>query len=58
MKKFCKTRFIYAIALGYYKANYSGEFGHTGYMHSILLPFCLIQWGIVIPNKNKILNEN
>ena len=50
-KKFLKTRFIWAIALGYYKANYTGEFGQTGYMHCILLPFCQICWGVVIPNQ-------
>lgn len=40
-------KFIPAIGFGYWKNNYTGEYGQVGHMNFIQIPFYIHTWGVV-----------
>lgn len=44
-------RFVPNIGIGYWENVYNGDYGYTGLLHTIVLPFCIIRWGHVVYNK-------
>lgn len=54
--KINQWKFVPILGIGYRKSEYTGEYGHTGYVHTLQLPFVLYQRGIVnIIKQEKLL---